>query len=93
MHYGSGSAKAKVEIPAVPVTKHCLPHSLPPSLVSKLDRQHTGRLRKKDERGRGMAEVKNAKLYDGEKAWRSINHSIISDLIYSNKLPVVCEKM
>jgi hypothetical protein len=40
-----------------------------------------------------MAEVKNAKPYDGEKAWSSINHSIFSDQMYYNKLPVFCEKV
>jgi hypothetical protein len=49
----------------------------PPSPVSKLDRRHTGRLRKRDklltgEGGRG------AESYDGEKAWSSINHSLFS---------------
>ncbi len=57
-----------------------LPHLLPPSSpVSKLDRRHTGRLRKRDnfltgEWGTGGG----AKSYEGEKAWSSINICWIS---------------
>ncbi len=40
-----------------------------------------------------MAEVQNAKPYDDEKAWHSINHSLFSDQMYYNKLPDFCEKM
>ncbi len=51
----------------------------PPSPVSKLDRRHTGRRRKRDnllsERGREGGG--GAKSFDGEKAWSSINHSIL----------------
>ncbi len=51
----------------------------PPFPVSKLDRQHTGILRNKDifltgvGRGRG-----GAMAFEGEKAWSSITHSILS---------------
>jgi hypothetical protein len=45
------------------------PH--PPSLVSKLDRRHTGIFRKRDNMLTGEA-------YDREKAWSHINHSILS---------------
>ncbi len=55
---------------------------LPPSHVSKLDQQHTGRQDKGDKLltggegwGKGGGE---AKLYDVEKAWSSINHAILS---------------
>ena len=43
-----------------------------PSPVSKLDRRHTGRLRKRDD----LLTVKGggAKSDDGEKAWSSIKH-------------------
>jgi hypothetical protein len=48
------------------------------STISKLDRQQTGRLIKRDnlltEGGGG------AKSYEGEKAWSSINHSVLSGL-------------
>jgi hypothetical protein len=63
-----------------------LPH-YPPSFVSKLDRRHTGRLRKRDNllaRGGGwVSEEPN----DWEKALSSINHSILSaypSIIYQN---------
>jgi hypothetical protein len=51
----------------------------PPSPVSKRDRQHTGRLRKRQladgrERGGGGG---GAKSHRSEKAWSSINHSIL----------------
>ncbi len=53
-----------------------------PSPVSNIDRRHTGRLRMRDklltgEGGRGWGE---AYPDDGEKAWFSINHSILSAL-------------
>jgi hypothetical protein len=52
-----------------------------PLPVSKLDRQHAGRRRKRDNflmggdggRGRG-----GAKSYDHKKAWSSISHQILS---------------
>jgi hypothetical protein len=52
---------------------------LPPSPVTKLDRRHTGRLRKRDNllTGEGGG---GAKSYAGEKTWSSINHSILSDI-------------
>jgi hypothetical protein len=64
-------------------TKHrhmiwLLPYPLPPSPVSKLG---TGWLRKRDnlltgEGGKGGGK----KSYDGEKAWSSMNRSVLSDL-------------
>jgi hypothetical protein len=50
-----------------------------PKSVSKLDRRHTGRLRKKDnlETLEGWG---GAKSYDSEKAWPSINNSILCGL-------------
>ncbi len=49
------------------------PHpSYPPSLVSKPDWRHKGRLSNR-----------RAETYDGEKAWSSINHSILSGSLYS----------
>jgi hypothetical protein len=54
----------------------------PLSPVSKLDRRHTGRLKKRDKllREEGVGEEPNHKSYDGEKAWFSINPSILSGL-------------
>jgi hypothetical protein len=53
-----------------------LPLNLSPPLpVSKLDRRHRGRLRKRDNLvlGEGrVGEREGAKSYDGEKAWSSI---------------------
>jgi hypothetical protein len=48
--------------------------------VSKLDQKHTGRLRKRDNllKGEGGGDRRGAKSYDGEKAWSSINHSVLS---------------
>ncbi len=51
------------------------------SPVSKLDGQHTETLRKRNnlltgEGGNGFGE--EPKSYDGEKAWSSVNHSILS---------------
>ncbi len=55
----------------------CFGSSLPTPVVSKVDRPHTGTLRKihnllTGEDGGG------AKSYDGEKAWSSINRSLLS---------------
>jgi hypothetical protein len=57
----------------------CMIWLLPPP-GSKLYRSHTGKLRKKyylliEGRGRGWG---GAKSYDGEKAWSSTNHAILS---------------
>jgi hypothetical protein len=53
----------------------------PPLLVSKLDWRPTGRLRKERtccrEEGRGKAWSES---YDSEKAWYSINRSVLSDM-------------
>jgi hypothetical protein len=51
------------------------PHPYPHSSVSKLDRRHLG-----DSllTGEGKGKGGGAKSYDGEKAWSSINHSILS---------------
>jgi hypothetical protein len=49
--------------------------------LSKLDRRHTGRLRKREMvGGRGGGGGGEAKSHDSKKAWPSINHSILSDL-------------
>ncbi len=51
---------------------------------SYLARRHTVRLRMREERqiadGRGGRLGGSRKSYDGEKAWSSINHSILSEL-------------
>ncbi len=54
--------------------------ALSPSPISELDQQYTGRLRKGDNlpTGEGGGDGGGAKSYDGEKAWPSINHSILS---------------
>jgi hypothetical protein len=56
-----------------------------PSPVSKLDRRHTGRLKKKDnllsEEGGGR---RGAESYDRKKVWSSINHSILSAEAYTS---------
>ncbi len=54
-----------------------------PSLVIKLDRRHTGRLRKIDCLLSGGKEGggPGAESYDRAKAWSSINHSMISPLL------------
>jgi hypothetical protein len=56
-----------------------LAHPIPPfSLISKLHRRHRGRDKERqlaDRRGGGRG---GAKAYDSEKAWFSINHSILS---------------
>jgi hypothetical protein len=52
----------------------------PPSPVSKLDRQHTGRLRKREE-GRPWARSK--------KAWSSINHLMLSAPPFVKTLPAL----
>ncbi len=51
-----------------------------PSPVSKLDRRHTGRPRKRDHMltGKGGKGWRRSQSYDSEKAWSSINHSILS---------------
>jgi hypothetical protein len=54
-----------------------------PSRVSKLDRRHKGRPRKRDTilTGEGGGEgVKGAKSYDVERAWSSINYLIVSGI-------------
>jgi hypothetical protein len=53
------------------------PPASPPPLDPKLDRRHTGRLRKRDNLLTG--ERGGTKSYDGEKAWSSINHSIFPE--------------
>jgi hypothetical protein len=52
----------------------------PPFPPSKLDRRHTGRLRKRDSllTGEGEEEREGAKSYDSEKAYPSIIHLIHS---------------
>jgi hypothetical protein len=58
--------------------------SYPHSPVSKLDRRHTGRLRKRDNLqtegrwGGGEGSGRGAESYDCKKSWSSINHSIMS---------------
>jgi hypothetical protein len=47
----------------------------PSSADSKLDRRHTTICRRETGEGEG-----GAKSYDGEKAWSSINHSLLSCL-------------
>jgi hypothetical protein len=53
-------------------------HSLTPSPVNKLDRRHTGRLRKRDSLMAGKGGGLGAESYDCKKAWSSVNHSILS---------------
>ncbi len=66
----------------------------PPLPVSKLDRRHTGRLRKRDnlltgERRKGVGEEPNT--CDHKKAWSSINHSILSGLASAvTSVPPLC---
>jgi hypothetical protein len=68
------SIKLSVEEQAFSPSYDSAPFLPPPpsSPVSKPDRQHTGRLRKRDNllTGEGGG---GAKSYDGEKAWSSIN--------------------
>ena len=54
--------------------------SSPPPPVSKLERWHTGRLRKRDNllTGEGEGGKEWAKSYDGEEAWSSISYSMLS---------------
>jgi hypothetical protein len=57
--------------------------ALPPPASRHLNRRHTGRLRKIDNLlgcdGRGEArEGEGAKSYDGEKAWYSTIHELLS---------------
>jgi hypothetical protein len=56
--------------------------TLPPSPISKLDRRHIGRLRKRGnllkEEGEGGG--RGAESCERKKAWSSINHSILSML-------------
>jgi hypothetical protein len=63
-----------------------LPTPFCPSPVSKLDRRHTGRLRKRDNLLTGEEEgVRGeAELYESERAWSSVNHSILSGVTYSS---------
>ncbi len=52
-----------------------------PPPVSKLDRRHTGRLRKRDKllTGEGGKRVSEGPVHmTGKKAWSSINHSVVS---------------
>jgi len=76
MIYGEIGFLAVVSLLALPP-----PPPPPHSPISKLDRRHTGRLRKRDnllsEEGGG-----EARSYDGEKAWYSINYSILSSESY-----------
>jgi hypothetical protein len=71
--------------------EHC---PLPPSPISELDRRHTGRMRKEDNllTGEGGRGVGGAKSYDdGEKAWSSKSHSILSGIsvrLYGKNLRV-----
>ncbi len=64
------------------VQKDLVPHPPPPpSSVSKLDRRHTGRLRKRDklltgEGGKGVGEEPNHTT--AKTAWSFINHSVLS---------------
>jgi hypothetical protein len=62
-----------------------LPHPVP--TISEIDRRHTGRMRKRDilltEKGGGGGG--GAQSCDGEKAWSSINHSILSGLNHKIK--------
>jgi hypothetical protein len=51
-----------------------LAHSLPPSPGSKLDRRHTGRLKKSDNLHMGGG-GRGAESYDRKKVYPSINHS------------------
>jgi hypothetical protein len=57
-----------------------LAHPLPRSLVSRLNRLHTGSLRKRKAllTGEGKGGGRGAKSYNVEKAFPSINHSILS---------------
>jgi hypothetical protein len=51
------------------------------SCSRKLDRRHTGRLRKRDNlltREGAEGDVRGAELYDRKRAWSSINHSLHS---------------
>ncbi len=52
----------------------------PPITVSKLDRRHTGRLRKRDNllTGEGVGGGWGAESYNCQKTWSSVNHSILS---------------
>ncbi len=61
-----------------------LPNPLPPSPVCKLNWRHTGKLRKRDNlpTGEGGGLGGGAKSYSGEKAWFSMNPSILSAYIY-----------
>jgi hypothetical protein len=62
-----------------------LGHPLPPSLVSKLGRRHTGRLRKRDNLADGRGGGRGAESSDRKKAWSSINPSILSGPQYSQR--------
>jgi hypothetical protein len=57
------------------------PPSHPPSAISKLDRRHSGKLRKKDNLPKGEWEEKvgrGSESCDRKKDWSSINHSILA---------------
>ncbi len=58
------------------------PSPPPPSPVNKLDRRNTGRLRKRDKLLVGEVAIS----FDGEKAWSSLYHSILSGGIGSLNL-------
>jgi hypothetical protein len=56
---------------------------------SNLDRRHTGGLKKREQAdGSRRGGVGGAKYYDGEKAWSSVNHSILSG--HEEKKSVSC---
>jgi hypothetical protein len=61
-----------------------LSHPLPSLPSASSTGRHTGRLRKCDKNllGEGGEGGEGAKSYDGEKAWSSINHSILSALAH-----------
>jgi hypothetical protein len=66
------------------LSRSCMIWLHPPPLPPSSDRQHIGRLKKRDNflMGEEGEEVGGgAKSYDGEKAWVSINYSKLSGLI------------
>jgi hypothetical protein len=56
--------------------------------VSKIDRLHTGKLKKRENLLAGVRGEAGggggAKPYDSAKAWSSINHSIHADFMYQS---------